>query len=313
MAKGWIKLNRELTDHWVWDGEAFTKAQAWVDLLLHANHKPTKINLKGKIILLEQGQQARSEVTLSKHWKWSRNKVRRFLNLLKTEQMIMQESAQQTSIITICNYNKYQQVSSIDETGDDTASGIGGETRTGQVTKQERGRQWNTEEECKNVRNIKNIPSEKPRGITNGKKFGDPPKKLKKSKYKYTDEHYQLAVELSNPVAQRFPSQKICWEEWADNIRKLIDIDRHTIGQIRHVWYWIQSHQGNNGFSWADNCRTPGKLRQRKDGLTYFEIIKNQIKASSERRSDQPISSMKILTDTSWADHILNQSLEQQQ
>lgn len=114
--------------------------------------------------------------------------------------------------------------------------------------------------------NTKHIPPDKPE---------DEPKK---SKYKFTDEYYQLAVELSNPVKQRFSAQSINLDEWADAIRKLVDIDKYTIEQIYHLWRWRTDHQGNNGFTWADNIRTPMKLRQKKDGLSYFEILKNQMR-----------------------------------
>ena len=84
MAQGWISLNRELMNHWVWDCE-FSAGQAWVDLLLYANHSPAKIMLKGQLLNINRGQQARSELTLSKSWRWSRNKVRRFLKNLEKD------------------------------------------------------------------------------------------------------------------------------------------------------------------------------------------------------------------------------------
>lgn len=127
MAKsGWIKLHREITDHWLWDCE-FSYAQAWVDLLLKACHKPNKLMIKGQIIELKRGQQARSEVTLSKEWKWSRGKVRRFINQCLKDGMIECEATHLTSIITICNYDSFQGVDTAggtaSETPDDTSNG----------------------------------------------------------------------------------------------------------------------------------------------------------------------------------------------
>ena len=43
MSKGFISLHRELQDHWLWHSEKFTKAQAWVDLLMLANHKELSV------------------------------------------------------------------------------------------------------------------------------------------------------------------------------------------------------------------------------------------------------------------------------
>jgi hypothetical protein len=105
---GWITLNRQITSHWLWNCEPYSKAQAWLDLLLHANHTDTKIIIKGTLIDLKRGQQARSQVTLSEQWKWSRDKVKRFLKLLENDGMIIQHTSQLTSIISICNYSSYQ-------------------------------------------------------------------------------------------------------------------------------------------------------------------------------------------------------------
>jgi len=131
---GWIKLNREITKHWIWQEEAFTKAQAWVDLLLWTNHAPTKKLIKGQLIHVDRGQQLRSEVTLAEQWKWSRGKVRRFLKALENESMIVQRTNNVTSIITISNYNDYQDAEkgtgTPNGTPDNTPSGTG----TGQQT-----------------------------------------------------------------------------------------------------------------------------------------------------------------------------------
>lgn len=115
MSNGWISLNREISNHWVWDCE-FSTGQAWVDLLLHACHSKGKLVLKGQLIELSRGQQARSELTLSKKWKWSRNKVRRFLKNLENDGMIEQKTGHLTSIITICKYDIFQTNVSTDET-----------------------------------------------------------------------------------------------------------------------------------------------------------------------------------------------------
>lgn len=118
--KGWISLNRSITDNWLWSEKPFSKAQAWIDLIIHANHKSIKTNIKGRLITVERGQQARSEVTLAKSWGWSRDKVRRFLMLLSGDEMIIQQKNNVTSIITICNYSNFQDAHTADKTLDNT-------------------------------------------------------------------------------------------------------------------------------------------------------------------------------------------------
>jgi len=38
MDLGFIILQRKITENWLWLSEPFSKSQAWVDLLLLANH-----------------------------------------------------------------------------------------------------------------------------------------------------------------------------------------------------------------------------------------------------------------------------------
>jgi len=149
--RGWIKLNREIINNCLWNDKPFTKGQAWIDLLLSANHKPAKIMIKNNIIAIERGQQARSEVTLSANWGWSRTKVRRFLKLLESEGMVIQQKSNVTSIITICNYSKYQD----GETSSDTPSDTAGEQQE-DSRKTAGEHQTIHKQECNNDLNVKN-------------------------------------------------------------------------------------------------------------------------------------------------------------
>ena len=143
---GWIKLHRGITDHWLWDCE-FSYAQAWIDLLLKACHKPNKLMIKGQLVELKRGQQARSEVTLSRDWKWSRGKVRRFINQCEKDGMIECKATHLTSIITICNYDSFQGCDTADGTADGTSVDTANEHLT--VHKQECKELKNVEEEKK--------------------------------------------------------------------------------------------------------------------------------------------------------------------
>lgn len=107
--KGWISLDRAVFDHWIKPTKPFTKFEAWVNLIAMANHSPNKFYLKGQLIEVERGQQARSMVTLSNDWGWSRDKVKRFCKTLESDGMITIQTSHLTSIITICNYNEKQQ------------------------------------------------------------------------------------------------------------------------------------------------------------------------------------------------------------
>ena len=107
-TKGYIKLYRELQDCWIWQGERFTRGQAWVDLLLMANHKDTKIPFGDHLEIIERGQLVTSISKLAKKWGWSFNTVKRFLNLLENDNMLTRKSDNTKTLITIINYGIYQ-------------------------------------------------------------------------------------------------------------------------------------------------------------------------------------------------------------
>jgi len=107
--KGWVALYRTICENDIWFLEPFTKAQAWIDLVLNANHSSGVINIRGNMVNIERGQIGWSEITMANRWKWSRNKVRRYLKWLETKQQIAQQKVYRlTSITTIINYDRYQ-------------------------------------------------------------------------------------------------------------------------------------------------------------------------------------------------------------
>lgn len=109
MSTGWLKLHRSLLDNDLWSAEPFTYGQAWVDLLLSANYADRSVWIRGIEVPVKRGQLAWSELTMSKRWKWSRGKVRRYLVMLETRGMVVQQKSKLTTILTICNYSTYQQ------------------------------------------------------------------------------------------------------------------------------------------------------------------------------------------------------------
>jgi len=108
MGKGYIKLHREIQDCWIWKDERFTRGQAWVDLLLLANHKDVKIAIGENIEIVKRGQFVTSIAKLSDRWKWSFNTTKKFLNLLENDNMLTRKSDNSKTLITIVNYGIYQ-------------------------------------------------------------------------------------------------------------------------------------------------------------------------------------------------------------
>lgn len=118
---GWIKLHRSLKGHFLFDFNEPDKALAWIDLLLSASFEDGKIQIKGRVFDVKRGQFCVSQVTLQQRWGMSQNKVKRFLNLLKSEGMVDVLTNDATTIITICNYEDYQSDDREDERANERA------------------------------------------------------------------------------------------------------------------------------------------------------------------------------------------------
>jgi hypothetical protein len=88
MADGWISLYRSIQDHWLWEEKPYDKARAWIDLLLLANHKDSRILLGNELINIKKGSFITSQKKLMNRWGWGAEKTRNFLKLLEAEGMI---------------------------------------------------------------------------------------------------------------------------------------------------------------------------------------------------------------------------------
>ena len=109
---GFAAVARKIRAHWVWEpGRKRTRAEAWLDLILEAEWKPTKILIKGLLIDVPRGGLAASERYLSDRWKWSATMVRNFLRHLVADGMIKHERVHESKrapwVITLLNYETY--------------------------------------------------------------------------------------------------------------------------------------------------------------------------------------------------------------
>lgn len=108
MAKGWVSIHRKILDNWIWEEDTFSRGQAWIDLILLANHEEKKVMFDGNLIVVEKGSRITSLRKLSERWKWSTTKTKKFLDVLQSDGMITYKSDSKKTTYTICNYNTYQ-------------------------------------------------------------------------------------------------------------------------------------------------------------------------------------------------------------
>lgn len=106
--KGFIALYRSLQDSYLWSDKPFARGQAWIDLLFNANHKDNKTYIDGALVVVKRGEKVTSLRQLSDSWGWSRTKVKKFLNELQEDGMIVYESDNKKTTYKVLNYGAYQ-------------------------------------------------------------------------------------------------------------------------------------------------------------------------------------------------------------
>ena len=104
--EGWIKLHRRLIKHWIWKNDKYLKA--WIYCLFRANHDSTKILIGSSLVELMPGEFITSRGNFANDTGMTERGVRTFLELLETDKMIVRKTTSKMTMITICNYELYQ-------------------------------------------------------------------------------------------------------------------------------------------------------------------------------------------------------------
>jgi hypothetical protein len=103
---GFILLYRSIFDHWVSnDNKYFFR---WCYLLAHAAYKRKIIYFEGVEFIQERGQVISSQRKLAFKWGTNNDGVKDFLNKLKKSDMVTYVRKGKATIITICNYDRFQ-------------------------------------------------------------------------------------------------------------------------------------------------------------------------------------------------------------
>jgi hypothetical protein len=125
---GWIRLTRGILNHsTVGAGKRFSEFEAWVWLLFEAAWKPQRVRLTNgravEILELKRGQVAHSLRYMAVAWGWSVKRVRTFLYRLKMDSQIDTQTGHLQTVITLCNYERYQTPKEAVDTQTDTQKG----------------------------------------------------------------------------------------------------------------------------------------------------------------------------------------------
>lgn len=158
--EGWIKVHRKIQECFLWSDKPYDKARAWIDLLLLANHSQKSILFNGENFTISRGQYLTSVRKLADRWSWSYDKVTRYLKMLEKENMLRKESDKNRTLITIVNYEVYQDLPITDKCTEKTQTSERPEHQ--QVNDPNTNRTPTSDkQECKELKNEKNEKNER--------------------------------------------------------------------------------------------------------------------------------------------------------
>lgn len=121
-GRGFYVMQRGWQDHPLWKDEPFSSREAWCWLIENAvfSHDGRRVEHNGLVRILSRGQLSYSIRYLAEAWGWDHSKVNRYLAKLQRNGMIETNTETGMTIITICNYNKYQRDYKTNETQSET-------------------------------------------------------------------------------------------------------------------------------------------------------------------------------------------------
>jgi len=106
MGEGFITLHRSVQKHWIWQEPEALKF--WIALLQEANWQEKKTMFNGSLLTVKRGELVFGRIKYSRLLNISEKKIRRYLDLLQKEQMIGQQKTNKYTLISITNYESYQ-------------------------------------------------------------------------------------------------------------------------------------------------------------------------------------------------------------
>ncbi|HAR1304504.1 TPA: hypothetical protein IZ355_001891 [Enterococcus faecium] len=252
--KGWIALHRNIRDHWVYqEKRVFSKYEAWLDLLMDANHQNNKFLFDGQLIEVNRGEFITSVRQLCERWGWSNTKVNRFLKMLEEDQMLIRKSDSKKTVITIVNYDFYQRYESKETT---------------------QKRQQNDAEASQKHTNNND------KTMNNNVNNNNPRTSRKKREYADDDPNKKLAILLLKLIRKNQNIKEPDLDKWANTIRLTIESDKRTGREVQDMIVWATS----NDF-WSGVILSPTSLRKHFDKMA---IQKNKRKQQNISNDELP-------------------------
>lgn len=246
MSNGFILLSRSLLESDVFASQKLLKI--WIWCLLKANFKDKHIPLKvGKgetIVEVKRGQflfgrhRAEDELFIDG------STIYKSIKKLEQMSMINVESNSQYSVITICNYDTYQ------------------DSNTYQVAtnEQPRNNQVTSKEQPSNTTNNYNKDNNIDNTLLSEIKISDVPKDLSEY-YKIALEFQKLFIKNQNDRNVKPTHQlKATFKSYVNPIRLILKNDEATVEDLRDVYDFLNSTKGS---FWQSNILSTSTLREK--------------------------------------------------
>ena len=232
--QGWVKIHRKIRQSFLWTDA--NQLKLWLLILMKASHDGNRFLFNGKQVDVSRGQLVTGRDALafefndgvSRDHRVVARTLWRWVKQFEKEQMLSIKSTPQYSVITVINYNMYQ--SSDQQVSIDCPSTV---------------HQVSTIKNDKNAKNAKKEDSQHSR------------------KREYADGSPEMieAVYLWEKIKGNNPEhRKPDLQSWADDIRKMHELDHRPFEKIHKMIDWCQ-------FSpfWQANILSAAKLRSKFD------------------------------------------------
>lgn len=107
MDKDYICISRDFLDDPLFHKEPVSKGQAWIELIGLAKTKEEPIVVNEQIVQCKRGCVYVSQRDLAARWRWTKSKVKRFINTLQRFGRVESQFNRVTNCIAIINYNDF--------------------------------------------------------------------------------------------------------------------------------------------------------------------------------------------------------------
>ena len=117
MSRGWISLHRKILDNPILvRGKTYSRFEAFIYMLLRANHSEGKCVIGNQLIEVKTGSFITSQKKLMQEFNWGSTKLRAFIKLLEKDKMIKTTITTYSTMISVCNYSSYQNIQTENKT-----------------------------------------------------------------------------------------------------------------------------------------------------------------------------------------------------